>query len=267
MPHLWPYQAIGQPHQPAIICLHGFMGGGADWLPLVKPWADRFYCLLPDLPGHGRHLSRSRAELLTFDRLADELSEFVEGLNLAQVGLLGYSLGGRLALYTVLKHPEKFSSLILESANPGLTDESERKERAAVDARRAEQILTGGMAAFVEAWYGLPLFHTLRRYPHLLKTIKSKRSANDPHWAAKIISELSPGRQPSLWSRLGELSLPVLLIAGELDPPYLTVTHQMAQAISRAAVKIIPEAGHNTHLEQPEQFSQACLQHWSETLA
>ncbi|HMR64804.1 MAG TPA: alpha/beta fold hydrolase, partial [Anaerolineae bacterium] len=126
MPHLWPYQAIGQPHQPAIICLHGFMGNGADWLPLVKPWADRFYCLLPDLPGHGRHLSRSLAEPLTFDRLADELAKFGESLNLAQVGLLGYSLGGRLALYTALKHPAKFASLILESANPGLTDESER---------------------------------------------------------------------------------------------------------------------------------------------
>jgi 2-succinyl-6-hydroxy-2,4-cyclohexadiene-1-carboxylate synthase len=176
-------------------------------------------------------------------------------------------LGGRLALYTALAYPEKFCSLILESANPGLTGALEREERAALDDRRAEQIVAGVIEAFIQTWYNLPLFQTLQRDPLRLKAIKSIRSTTDPHWAAKIVSQLSPGRQPSLWPRLGDLSLPVLLVAGELDAPYRAVTNRMAQKISHATIEIIPDAGHNTHLEQPEQFSRACFRHLSQTLA
>jgi len=111
------------------------------------------------------------------------------------------------------------------------------------------------MDAFVEQWYQLELFRSLQTQPELLDSIKVRRKKNDPRWAAKIIRELSPGRQPSLWDRLDSLPMPTLLLAGALDPTYTTMVTQMGQKIAQATIEIVPDAGHNIHLEQPETFS------------
>jgi 2-succinyl-6-hydroxy-2,4-cyclohexadiene-1-carboxylate synthase len=251
----WPYHSIGKNNSPPLLFLHGFMGRGADWLPVANHCADHFYCLMPDLPGHGDHLNLPLSQPLTFDSMSEGLYLFLEQLKLDQIHLAGYSMGGRIALYAATQYPDKIKSLVLEGASPGLELEAARQERAAQDDEQAERLRTEGMAVFVEAWYKLPLFQTLQRYPQLLETVRQHRQQNDPRWVAKVISELSPGRQPSLWSKLKALPLPVLLVAGALDTKYAGLATAMAQKIPRAVTKIFPDTGHNVHLEQPVLFA------------
>lgn len=253
---IWPYQTIGDSYRPAIIFLHGFMGAGADWLSTAKNLADYFYCILPDLPGHGWNTGFPLTHPLDFETAADGLRQLIDRLSLTQTHLVGYSLGGRIALYTAICYPQLISTLVIESANPGLETESARRSRAALDDQRAEQILAEGLDAFVEQWYQLDLFRSLQTQPELLDSIKVRRKKNDPRWTAKIIRELSPGRQPPLWDRLDGLSMPTLLLAGALDPAYTAVVTQMGQKFRQATIEIMPDAGHNIHLEQPENFSQ-----------
>ena len=252
---IWPYQTIGDSYRPALIFLHGFMGAGSDWSSIAKTLADQFYCILPDLPGHGWNTDFPLTHPLDFATVADGLQQLIDRLGLAQVHLAGYSLGGRIALYTAICFPQLITTLVIESANPGLEAEPARLSRAALDDQRAEQIMADGMDAFVEQWYQLELFRSLQTQPELLDAIKVRRKKNDPRWAAKIIRELSPGRQPSLWDRLDSLPMPTLLLAGALDPTYTTMVTQMGQKIAQATIEIVPDAGHNIHLEQPEKFS------------
>lgn len=253
---IWPYQTIGDSYRPAIIFLHGFMGAGADWLSVAKNLADYFYCILPDLPGHGWNTGFPLTHPLDFATVADGLRQLIDRLGLAQVHLVGYSLGGRIALYTAICFPQLLTTLVIESANPGLETEPARLSRAALDDQRAEQIIADGMDTFVEQWYQLDLFRSLQTQPELLETIKVRRKKNDPRWTAKIIQELSPGRQPPLWDRLDSLPMPTLLLAGALDQTYTAMVTRMAQKMTGATIEIVPDAGHNIHLEQPEKVSQ-----------
>lgn len=253
---IWPYHLRGESHHPPVIFLHGFMGAGTDWLPLAELWAGQFFCLMPDLPGHGRNTQLPLARPLNFDKIAQGLQTFLQHLHLDRVSLVGYSLGGRIALYAATKFSQKIKALVLESCQAGITGEPIRRDRAAADARQAGFLLTQGMETFVEQWYDLDLFGTLKHRPQLLVEIKEKRKKNDPRWMAKIIKELSPGRQPPLWNKLGSLPMPVMLVAGELDEKYAELMVRMGSQIPEATVEIFPEVGHNVHLEHPERFSE-----------
>jgi 2-succinyl-6-hydroxy-2,4-cyclohexadiene-1-carboxylate synthase len=178
----------------------------------------------------------------------------MDTLGLAKIHLVGYSMGGRAALYFAVHHPERVASLTLESTSPGLTDPHERRTRAEEDARRAETILSGGIAPFVEHWYTLPLFRSLENHPAVRAEIMARRKTNHPAWVASVIRDLSPGRQPAVWDQLSRLKMPILLIVGALDEKYVTVGQRMAALLPHARLEIVPDAGHTVHLEQPARF-------------
>lgn len=245
----------GAPAQPALVCLHGFLGRGADWLRIAKILARERACFMPDLPGHGANTRLPLDAPLHFDALNAGLLALLDALELPQTHLLGYSMGGRAALYFAAHHPERVTSLTLESASPGIADPDERRARAAEDDRRAASILNRGLAAFVEHWYSLPLFRSLEAHPLLRAEIVARRKVNHPGWAAKAIRELSPGRQPPVWNRLSNLKMPVLLVAGSLDEKYVRLGQQMAARLPRARLEVVPAAGHAVHLEQPARFA------------
>lgn len=255
---LWPYRSLGTPQHPALVFLHGFLGAGSDWLTVATRFADRFFCIMPDLPGHGKNTTRSLDQPLDFDLLTQALLETLDALQVNKANLAGYSMGGRLALHAAAKFPERIRSLVLESCHPGIAV-GERLHRAASDRRRAEILLTGGIDVFVEQWYESDLFQTLKTQARMFASLKEKRKRNDASWMAKIIEELSPSRQVSLWKALETLPFPVLLIAGALDEKYVGITKRMQSKIPDAKMNIITGAGHNVHLEAPGAFSESLL--------
>lgn len=254
MSEMWPCLKLGNPRLPRLVFLHGFLGRGADWEPIAATFADRYHCILPDLPGHGANTHLPLKIPLSYESLAQGLQTTLAGGGRRPVVLAGYSLGGRIALYTSLRFPDFVRALILESTSPGIADPAARQERARADGRRAEDISSFGMRAFVDDWYRQPLFHSLQHRPALLERLRRSRQDNDPTWMAKVIRELSPGRQPFLGKRLSELHLPTLLLAGRLDEKYAVVLREMALQIPQARGLVVPRAGHTIHAERPVRF-------------
>lgn len=252
----WHYIDKGERERPPLIFLHGFMGTASDWLEISEILEDEYYCILPDLPGHGRTIAETIDEPLDFDFVALGLMDLMEQLHLASAALIGYSMGGRVALYTATRYPKRFNALVMEGVNPGLQDDKERNNRLVLDEERAERLESTGIARFTESWYETDFFETLRRHPEKLNKIKTARKNNDTAWMAKVLRELSLGRQPPLWDRLGTLSMPVLLIAGELDHKYRRIAYQMKDYLGDSQVHLTPETGHNSHAEAPEKFAQ-----------
>lgn len=250
---LWPIQTFGTPSQPALIFLHGFLGKGSNWHPIAREFSEEYYCILPDLPGHGANNIPDESRLL-FTALSDEFLNILDAFNLRAPVLIGYSLGGRLALTFALRYPERLRALILESASPGLEDKKERDSRAIQDDRLAEKLRQVGTPEFLAGWYQSPLFASLARQPELLNRICAENQSNDASQLARVLGELSPGRMPSHWGRLSELTLPTLLLAGALDEKYQAQLTRAAEFMPTATLRICPDGGHNLHSEKPAWF-------------
>lgn len=245
---------IGNPKNPPLVFLHGFLGSGQSWLNIAQSFSGNYFCLLPDLIGHGENIKLDINSPLNFDVLTEWFLQLLDEIHAPKIHLVGYSLGGRVALAFASRYPERIATLTLESAGAGIIDPSERARRLDEDSARAESILKDGMSAFVERWYRMPLFASLNSHPEKLFSIKESAKQNDPRWMAKVIRELSPALQTPLWDSLPNLSFPILLIAGEKDEKYVQVIHKMAKMIPNCEHVIMPEAGHNVHAEQPEKY-------------
>ena len=245
---------LSNPKNPPLVFLHGFLGSGQSWLEIARPFRENYFCILPDLPGHGENTNLDVNSPLDFDILTEWLFRLLDEIPAPKIHLVGYSLGGRAALAFACRYPKRILTLTLESVNPGIVDQAERALRLAEDTARAESILKDGMSTFVDKWYRMPLFASLNFHPEKLSAIKESASRNDPRWMAKVIRELSPGAQTPLWDSLSNLSFPVLLIAGGKDEKYVQVIRKMAEQISNCKHIIVPGAGHNVHAEQPEEY-------------
>lgn len=250
----WNYQIHGARGAPALLFLHGFMGAASDWQEVVKQLVCDCFCICPDLPGHGATPLPDN-DAAAFEMVANGTVELMDALELARVILIGYSMGGRIALYTALKSPDRVAGLVLESASPGLEDPAQRVTRLKLDEERARQLEERGLAEFVEEWYQSPLFDSLKRFPEKLAALKESRADHNQHDLARALRGLSVGRQPSLWGELSQLQLPVMLISGALDDKYTKVSHRISDMISDCRRRVIDDAGHNTHLEYPFAFA------------
>ncbi|MBU0741129.1 2-succinyl-6-hydroxy-2,4-cyclohexadiene-1-carboxylate synthase, partial [bacterium] len=239
----------------ALLLLHGFLGRGADWRDLAAATAPGCRCIMPDLPGHGASIGADRPADYGVAATAAALIGILDTMALERVDLLGYSLGGRVALYTALHYPGRVGRLVLESASPGLAAEDDRRQRLDEDRLRAGTLRSEGIAVFVDAWFDQPLFASLRRRPDLLARLKRRRRRCDAAGLALSLENIGTGRFPSLWQRLPDLEMPVLLVCGGLDDKYRTLNGSMAGLMPDARLVTVADAGHNVHLERPAAFA------------
>jgi 2-succinyl-6-hydroxy-2,4-cyclohexadiene-1-carboxylate synthase len=228
---------------PAIVLLHGFAQTGASWRAVVDELGERYRALAPDLRGHG---SAGALRPVSFpDCVAD-----VVAIAPARFELLGYSMGARVALHVALAHPARVQRLFLVGATAGIADELEREARRAEDAQLAAELESSqDVAAFARRWAAQPLLR--RQPPDVAAAAHEDRLRNEPAGLAAALRGIGAGASEPLWARLGELRMPVVLIAGERDAKYRKLAERMAAMIARAEVLIVPATGHAVHLEAP----------------
>ena len=259
------YTISGNARRPAVLFLHGFMGSAVDWSGVMAALKDRFYCIAPDLPSHGGSTRLPYPDSYTIEGAAKELINLLDNLKVSKATVVGYSMGGRLALYFALRHPERCSGLFLESASPGLETEKERAARRERDEQRAERLETESFERFVEDWYRQPLFASLARDEALLRRTIESRRRNDPAELAKSLRAMGTGSQPSLWGELAGLTVPTLTVTGELDEKYVGIARRMANASQMVDCATVSGAGHNVHVEAWEAYL-ALLQDFLQSL-
>lgn len=235
------------------------MGSSADWADTIGALRDEFYCIALDLPGHGRSIALQDANRYKFEWTCSQITEALQVEGYDRGHLIGYSMGGRIALFFAAHHPEWCRSVILESCSPGLESEAERAERRGMDEARAVRLETGDFATFLEAWYDQPLFRTYRDRPDLLHRMIASKHANEPTELARSLRGMGTGQQPSLWDRLPDVNVRVLAIAGALDGKYVEIAQRMAVLMPNVHTAIIPNAGHNLHAERPGVFNEIVL--------
>lgn len=234
-----------------LVLLHGFTGSGRDWetVAALLPGAHVF---APDLPGHGE----TELDGVGFADAADAVVAALAARAVPRFALGGYSLGGRLALQVALARPQHVTRLVLESASAGIAAPAERAQRRADDEALAEFALEHGIDAFVDRWERTPVLAGEARLPEAERAaLRARRLRCRPAGLAASLRRLGTGVQPWLGARLGELRLPVLLVAGEDDAKFRGIAAALQAALPDARLAVAPGAGHNVHLEQPAWFA------------
>lgn len=234
------------PEGASILALHGFTGAGEDFEYLKNHYARNCFWDAPDLPP------------LPLPALCKFLRERWEKIAGTPRVLLGYSMGGRVALHLAREISwAPHDSLILISASPGIADARERAERRASDEALAKKIeALASSEKFYAEWKKHPLIATQHRLPSPWRErLAARRAAADWRIWAEHLRLLGTGTLPSLWENLREISAPdVTLVVGAEDTKFRTVAEKMQTQLPRSRVVVVPASGHSPHFENAEFF-------------
>lgn len=213
----------------------------------MRALGERYRALAPDIRGHGEASERSPVELAAV--LADLEAQLDPGST-----LVGYSMGGRLALHLAAEQRDQVGRLILIGASPGIAEQDERAARRAADEQLASEIERLSIEQFARRWARTPVLAGLP--PETAERAHADRLRNTPQGLARALIGLGTGALPSLWDRLGEIAMPVVLVVGEGDQKFREIASRMAAGLPDAQIVVVPGVGHAVHLEAPEQVAE-----------
>jgi len=162
-------------------------------------------------------------------------------------------MGGRAALSYCCKYHPDIRAAILESSTAGIRNFEQKKERVEFDFLLSERIRTEGVDKFLDYWFSIPLFESLKDIDNL-ENVKNQRKQNSVIGLSNMLAGFSTGLMPDYWDRLRNINFPVLLISGELDEKYTQINSEMSKLIPESEHIIVKNCGHNVHLENPELF-------------
>lgn len=244
-----------------LVLLHGFTGSAGSWREHLSVFAEYDLRVIAfDMLGHGQSDAPQDAQRYGIEQCSIDIRAALQmlGVQAGDAVLLGYSMGGRIALYSAFSG--FFRGLILESASAGIEDVWGPTLRRQSDEALAERIERDGVSAFVTYWEQLPLFASQKALPDAIQEeVHAQRLQNSAIGLANSLRGVGTGTQPALYDRLPTLDIPVLVLAGEHDTKFTTIARRMAQVLPQAQVHIVLGAGHTIHLEQAETFDRLVL--------
>jgi len=244
----WPFILSGS-SGPLICLIHGFLGNKNDWSVVTGELSENSRCISYDLPGHGSNLAPHG-----INDTSSAIKELDEQRHLSfrePWHVVGYSMGGRFALQYALMFPKNVLSLTLISSSPGIDDDEAREKRRKDDAAWAAKAQMMPASAFIEEWYGQPVFNSLISKPALREKILASRLDYRPRQMAQILQNWGQGNVPSMWNRLSEIQCPVQIVIGSEDKMYAYHAARMRDLSRGIRVVMVDDAGHTVHLEQP----------------
>jgi 2-succinyl-6-hydroxy-2,4-cyclohexadiene-1-carboxylate synthase len=238
-----------------VLLLHGFLGCKDDWHDVATTLQAGRRLAVFDLPGHGPAPDAREDSDCSMDAASHRIEAVLEALQAPKGHLVGYSLGARMALHFAVTRPGCVASLVLEGGSPGIESDDEREARRQEDAARAATLEQRGLEAFVREWEELPLFATQKSLPaDAFEAQRARRLRGDAAALARSLRHAGTGVQHWLGEHLGKIEVPVLLIAGARDAKFVAIAKEMKGRLPHAHLEIVPGAGHNVHLEKPEDY-------------
>ncbi len=219
-----------------VLFIPGFMQRGDAWRPVAELLPERYPSTMLD---HSEHSFESR--------LAEIGDAGAGGV------LVGYSLGGRLALRAALRSPGSFSAVVTVGATAGIEEAPLRVARAEADEKLASWIETASMEDVVSLWERQPMFAD--QSDALVEAQRSGRLSHDQRSLALLLRTAGQGALEPVWHDLRSLELPLLAIAGARDDGYTRAAKRIASTAPNGRLAIVEEAGHAPQLQQPDEVA------------
>jgi 2-succinyl-6-hydroxy-2,4-cyclohexadiene-1-carboxylate synthase len=243
-----------------VTLLHGFTQSGRSWHEVMAKMPAGWMWVVPDLRGHGATQIQNGADC-SMDACMSDLEMLWDRIGVERTHLVGYSMGGRLALHVAARRPQRILSVLTIGAHAGL-DAAARDGRRRGDEALADRIERDGVGPFVDYWSGLPLFAGLeRRGPAFLGQVRAERLQNHPAGLACSLRGMGAGVMEPVWEELGRVQAPFTFVAGQLDHGYVASARRLATTVPNGRVEVVLHAGHPVHQERPDAFARVLLDH------
>jgi 2-succinyl-6-hydroxy-2,4-cyclohexadiene-1-carboxylate synthase len=251
-------QQQGCRSKPTLVFLHGFLGSSSDWQETINLLKDNFHCVSIDLPGHGASVTTEASLKDGFNHCHQLINNAIDDLEINSYTLIGYSLGGRIALdYARTQNDTRLTSLLLESSHTGLTDEDTKERRFMQDYSWAKKFATENIVETLYEWYDQSIFSDLS--DRKKEMIINKREDNFGVPLANMLLATSLGKQTDALPYLQQTTLAVHYCFGGKDKKFKTFSTQL-EGLKHINIVEFYLAGHNTHQHDAAQFAQYILQ-------
>lgn len=246
------HETIGTDTNPAIIIIHGLFGDKDNLKSLARELSDDYFCILPDARNHGESF---HSDTMTYPAMADDIIKLADALDIDEFYLLGHSMGGKIAMETCMKAPNRVKAAIFADISPaayeGTHDSimdalsslniNQVKSRSEADKQLSEKISEKGVRQF------------------LLKNLK--KTDDGYQWRLNLEGLKQNYQQISAAVSKKQYDGPVLFIKGG-NSNYLTEKHQqeVRSRFNNASVKVIEGAGHWLHAEKTRIFNRLVIE-------
>ena len=240
---------------PPLVLLHGFTQTGRLWGPFGERLAESHTLVALDLPGHADS-DAVRGDLTQTASLVAEA--VLSAVGDEPCGVLGYSLGARVALHVLLASDLSVSRAVLIGVTGGIEDAAERaRRREADDALAGRLEASGDVGAFLDDWLRGPLFERLPASA----ADRAERLRNSAAGLASSLRLSGTATQEPMWDRLPGLRTPLLALAGADDIRFAAHALRVQRTAPQAVATLVPGGGHAVHLAQPDQTWRV-VEHW-----
>ncbi|MHB8581234.1 MAG: 2-succinyl-6-hydroxy-2,4-cyclohexadiene-1-carboxylate synthase [Ignavibacteriaceae bacterium] len=238
-----------------IFFIHGFTGCSNDWDEIIPSINSNYQSVAIDLIGHGKSDSPNDISYYNFSSISKQFKFLIYQFTNDPVTLVGYSMGGRVALNFAIENPGQIYSLILESSSAGIEDDNLRVARQIQDEKLASFIKDNSIEDFVDYWMNIDLFASQKNLPtEKLDKVRIQKSKNNKTGLANSLLGFGAGKMLPLFDKLQECKSKTLLITGDQDKKYCELNSRIVNILPASEHIIIKNAGHNCHLEQPGKF-------------
>lgn len=242
---------------PSVVLCHGYTGSHQDWIFQLPALAPKYQVVTMDSRGHGSSDAPSSADAYSIPIFASDVYALLSNLQITRCCLIGHSMGGFVVIQLALDHPHLISSLVLVDTASGpvyIPGYAEIWVRLDEIARKK-----GMEAAFEYNAEHNPLARErFEKYPEFREI--SKRRMLETSVDGYVYTARAMSHRQDLTSRLGEISVPALVVVGEEDPPFRQPSEVLATGIALARLHVMPQATHSPQEEQPEAFNALLLE-------
>jgi pimeloyl-ACP methyl ester carboxylesterase len=250
------YHEVGR--GDVLLLLHGFTGSKLDFQDQLPWFAQDYRVIAYDQRGHGES---SNMGPYTLYGLVADLIGFLNALDIERCHILGHSLGGMVVMRALLAHPQRFESAILMDTAAMAVGLFTPDNRAQLN----QIVLDRGCGALLEGMRGQPQNPSVQRGINYLgeaehwRRIRVKLEQMDPQAFVELGAVLD--EQPSVLGNLAQVSLPVTVMAGADDKPFVGPAKEMHAVLPNSQLRIIPDAGHSPQYENADAWRAAVEAH------
>ncbi|HJT67063.1 MAG TPA: alpha/beta hydrolase [Pyrinomonadaceae bacterium] len=236
---------LGQP----VVLLHGYPFNRSLWTEQVSALSNSYRLITPDLRGLGE--SDSRPGAATMNRMAQDVAELLDRLEISRAVVGGLSMGGYVALAFYKQFPSRVRALVLADTRAQADTEEGKQTRF----QQAEKALAEGMAGISDSMLPKLLTpETVSKRPELVKRVRDMMLKTKPEGAAGAL--LGMAERDDQTRLLSQISCPALILVGREDPiTPVQDSEKMHREIAGSRLVIIDNAAHVSNLERTEQFN------------
>jgi pimeloyl-ACP methyl ester carboxylesterase len=228
---------------PVILLTHGYSATSAMWRPQIRALSQNHTLVLWDMRGHGASDYPEDQTLYSEAATIVDMAAILDAVGAQRAIIGGLSLGGYMTLAFNLAYPQRVRALLITDTGPGFKNDAAREQWNETARAMADQLRKKGLS-YLQEQSPERAMSTHRSADGLVKSAIGMLTQRD----AKVINSL------------GDIKVPVLVVVGANDTPFLTASDYMAKKIPGARKLVIPDAGHAVNIDRPEEFNRAVLE-------